>query len=187
MSELIEAGSKVVIVKRNDETDSDHIKVGTDCTLVEVDETDVEGLPYLVVLDGQEGNSGFNSEWLAEDQIEATTQKLTRRQKRVGIYASAVSRWGAKAQIEMLLEESLELALATRKFLRKGTQQSESDLAEGIADVEIMIEQIKEYAGPEFKKRVAYTKRSKLRRLQNRIKESKIKPIHFKNEQWQDK
>lgn len=91
------------------------------------------------------------------------------------IYVDAIKTWGVRAQLEMLQEEATELALAVRKFIRKRTEECEANLAEEIADVEIMIEQIKECAGTEFQKKVSYTKRSKLRKLKNRLLKGKPK------------
>lgn len=98
----------------------------------------------------------------------------SRKENRLKIYVDAITTWGIKAQLEMLQEEATELALATRKFIRKATEEREADLAEEIADVEIMIEQIKECAGTDFQKKVGYTKRSKLRRLKNRLAEGRF-------------
>ncbi len=56
----------------------------------------------------------------------------------------ALGRWGTTAQLEMLMEECMELALATRKMLRYGNNEvTRQDLYSEIADVYIMIEQIK--------------------------------------------
>lgn len=55
---------------------------------------------------------------------------------------SAIIKWGDNAQLEMLQEEATELALACRKWLRKGDIEEYQNLAEEIADVEILIDQI---------------------------------------------
>ena len=55
--------------------------------------------------------------------------------------------YGEKTQLDQLIEESAELIVATRKFIRKPSIATISDVAEEIADVEIMIEQIKYLAG----------------------------------------
>lgn len=55
----------------------------------------------------------------------------------------AIDTWGEQSQLEMLQEESTELALAARKFIRVQNDERFQNLASEIADVEIMINQIK--------------------------------------------
>lgn len=62
---------------------------------------------------------------------------------REGIYKRAIEEWGEKAQYEMAQEEATELALAIRKYIRKKDDDSYVDMISEIADMEIMIEQIK--------------------------------------------
>lgn len=59
------------------------------------------------------------------------------------LYERTIKTWGEKSQFEMAQEEATELALAVRKFIRKGNDKTFQDLAGEIADVEIMIEQMK--------------------------------------------
>ena len=59
------------------------------------------------------------------------------------ILQSAIDTWGFDAQCEMILEESIELALALQKMKRvRGDKQQKFDnLIDGLADVKIMIRQ----------------------------------------------
>ena len=90
--------------------------------------------------------------------------------RREGIYKKAISTWGETAQYEMAQEESTELALAVRKHIRKNDDHSYSNLVEEIADVEIMIEQIKmmnrQYG---IEKEIEFQKLEKLHRLNDRL------------------
>ncbi|SHG28116.1 nucleoside triphosphate pyrophosphohydrolase family protein [Flavobacterium johnsoniae] len=55
----------------------------------------------------------------------------------------AVEIWGQRSQIEMAQEEATELALACRKFIRVISDENFQNLGSEIADVEIMISQLK--------------------------------------------
>ena len=56
----------------------------------------------------------------------------------------AVSLWGIQAQLDMAVEEASELIKAICKLKRSGASlEAVSAVAEEIADVEIMIEQLK--------------------------------------------
>lgn len=61
------------------------------------------------------------------------------------LYRQAVGKWGLSLQMGMLMEECAELIQATHKVLRKGDvdQETWNKLAEEMADVEIMLEQLK--------------------------------------------
>jgi len=82
-----------------------------------------------------------------------------------------IETYGHKAQLEMLNEEATELALATRKVLRKNDGQSWTDLNGEIADVEIMIEQYK-IMYPNNIVDIENIKQFKLNRLKERIEEA---------------
>ena len=58
------------------------------------------------------------------------------------LYEGAVEQWGNDAQIDMIQEECLELALAIRKYRRKPTQETYDHMCEELADVIIMVEQV---------------------------------------------
>ena len=85
----------------------------------------------------------------------------------------AISRWGEQAQINMLHEEIGELMQAVNKLMRSDSKNygtRREDLIEEVADVEIMLEQIKlmvsGHAG------VHSAKITKLKRLQDRLDET---------------
>ena len=59
------------------------------------------------------------------------------------ILKAAIKKWGKRVQLEMAQEEATELALACRKFIRVQNEKNFNNIAEEIADVEIMIYQIK--------------------------------------------
>lgn len=94
------------------------------------------------------------------------------------ILEKAIQTYRPISQIEMLMEESIELSLAVRKFLRsrKGNDEESiirlSDVFSEIADVEIMIEQFK-MMFPTAEKGIESFKTSKLNRLENRLKNGK--------------
>jgi NTP pyrophosphatase (non-canonical NTP hydrolase) len=84
------------------------------------------------------------------------------------ILHKAIDAWGANAQIELIEEECLELALALQKLKRK--RGSEIDkynaIIDEIADVKIMIEQAQIiFSQDEINKRVDY----KMNRLRERL------------------
>lgn len=58
------------------------------------------------------------------------------------IYQKAIDTWGERAQLEMLQEESTELALATRKYIRTPNDENMTALVSEVADVKIMLEQL---------------------------------------------
>ena len=57
------------------------------------------------------------------------------------LYAVAIVKWGAEAQLLMASEESTELSLAIHHYLRG--RADKGHIAEEIADVELMLDQIK--------------------------------------------
>lgn len=97
------------------------------------------------------------------------------RGERKRLYKKAIEKWGVSLQLVMLMEESAELIQATSKVLRKGDKENSvwRKLAEEIADVEIMIEQIKICAKlKEFAKLVEIEKHDKLLRLKEMLEKS---------------
>jgi len=59
------------------------------------------------------------------------------------IYLAAFRKWGFEAQHRQLMEECAELIQATNKYLNLPTEETVASFVEELADVEIMIEQIK--------------------------------------------
>jgi len=59
-------------------------------------------------------------------------------------FAQSIEKWGIVSQILMLAEESGELTVAALHYVRNKKQvEAEDHLAEEIADVELMIDEIK--------------------------------------------
>lgn len=97
--------------------------------------------------------------------------------KNTHIYEAAINKWGRHAQLNMLLEESIELAMAARKLVRasedinvsaKEYERRKNDLAGEAADVTIMLEQMM-YIFPEMEAKISTIKDEKLARLLKRI------------------
>ena len=84
----------------------------------------------------------------------------------------AAELWGVEPQIRMLQEESTELSLAAGKMCRhfrsKDAHIRFLNLAEEIADVEIMIEQMHIFF-PHLQELISAQKLRKLNRLEERI------------------
>ena len=60
------------------------------------------------------------------------------------IYAAAVDQWGEDSQVDIALEELAECSLATSKlFKRQYTKSRYHDLASEMADVRIVLEQLR--------------------------------------------
>lgn len=85
------------------------------------------------------------------------------------LYDKALELWGSEAQALMLAEESCELAVAIHHLVRYGGGTELDAVAEEIADVQIMIEQLL-FALPALYGDVESARRRKLERLERRIK-----------------
>jgi len=83
------------------------------------------------------------------------------------IYKQALDKWGATTQILMLFEEMSELQNAMCKVMRG--RASFLETAEEIADVEIMIGQMKTLF--DIEKEVENWKKNKIERLAKRLKD----------------
>lgn len=83
------------------------------------------------------------------------------------LYQKTIAKWGVEAQVDMLQEECIELALAIRKFRRDPSPERFSDFCEELADVIIMTEQMQEI--PNIINSAMLHKNKKLSRLKNRI------------------
>ena len=82
---------------------------------------------------------------------------------------AALIKWGMNAQLDMLNEECLECALAVNNYKRR-KKDSFTKLLEEMADVEIMLEQIKHIlciGGDKFEFRTQKAK--KIKRLKERL------------------
>ena len=82
----------------------------------------------------------------------------------IEIYKSAITKYGEYAQIDMVIEEMAELTQALSKYKRGKLHNVEEE----IADVEIMLEQMRLIFDS---KKVDEIKRSKIVRLDKRVKE----------------
>jgi NTP pyrophosphatase (non-canonical NTP hydrolase) len=83
------------------------------------------------------------------------------------LYAKALLKWGLDAQLDMAQEECAELIMAINK-LRRSKYRRKSFVAEEIADVRIMINQI--VLGLEIQKQVDKFNDLKMARLERRLK-----------------
>ena len=82
------------------------------------------------------------------------------------VYRAAFERWGVEAQLRMAVEECAELSEAICHYFRgRCTRQT---LAEEVADVEIMMEQLRAIIGEDL---VSEVKNKKLKRLEERLSE----------------
>lgn len=88
------------------------------------------------------------------------------------IYERALEKWGHLSQLEMAQEEATELALAVRKHIRKNNEETFMAMCNEIADVEIMIEQLKGMF-LSCDENVERFKKFKLERLAKRIEEDR--------------
>lgn len=82
----------------------------------------------------------------------------------------ALDHWGVESQIAMVAEESAELAAAAMHLLRHSrTGDAEAEFCDEMADVEIMLDQMK-VAG--YAKGIAAAKAKKMDRLEARLNTS---------------
>jgi len=85
------------------------------------------------------------------------------------IYIRALNLWGNVAQINMAIEECAELIVKLAKSDRRKNGVTVGEIAEEIADVEIMMAQLRIVFGDE---NVERAKNKKLTRLEERVKYS---------------
>jgi len=83
------------------------------------------------------------------------------------LYEKAIETWGEQAQIDVLGEECSELSAEMSRVMRGRTDEEE--LAEEIADVEIMIEQMRRMLDEST---IEKAKVQKLKRLRSRLLEA---------------
>ena len=85
------------------------------------------------------------------------------------VYQQAINKWGLPCQLDILKEELAELIVAISHYQRRKTN-SFNEMCGEIADVEIMLAQIKLAVLVGLDKRnVAVAKTAKLKRLKERI------------------
>jgi len=83
------------------------------------------------------------------------------------IYRRALNLWGNIAQINMAIEECAELIVKLSKSDRRSNGVTVKEITEEIADVEIMMAQLRIIFGDET---VEKAKNKKLTRLEERVK-----------------
>ena len=83
----------------------------------------------------------------------------------------AISKWGENKQTDMLHEEIGELLQAINKHKRKNSLENRENLLEEIADVEIMLEQLKLIVAGSAHSAVEDYKERKLERLREKLSE----------------
>lgn len=86
---------------------------------------------------------------------------------RKALYSQAKEKWGVNNQMDMVIEECAELIQAINKFKRNRTDLTLKYLFGEIADVEIMVEQLKEIL--QNNQAINDIKNEKLKRLEQRI------------------
>ena len=87
------------------------------------------------------------------------------------IYIQALNKWGKHSQVDMAIEEMSELTKALLKERRHGSDIGITHkICEEIADVEIMIEQLRMMY---FSKNIDKYKEEKLKMLQVMVKKDK--------------
>ena len=91
---------------------------------------------------------------------------------RAEIFRETVKKWGVGLQFDTLIEEMAELTKAIIKYKRNSNAGS---LLEEIADVEIMLEQIRSIFGAETNKVIDIHKADKLNRVENLLMKEKTK------------
>ena len=89
------------------------------------------------------------------------------------VYKLALEKWGRQAQLGMAIEEMAELIQALNKFNRG--KVSLDSISEEIADVEIMMEQLKEIFGNSTS--VNLIKIEKINRLKALLQSAKTKEV----------
>lgn len=91
------------------------------------------------------------------------------------LYAKAINHWGPYNQLYMVIEEASELIKALCKANRRGLPALKDDIAEEMADMEIMLGQLHvlmRMEDPEFEQGFAIIKAKKFARLRGIVEET---------------
>jgi len=88
----------------------------------------------------------------------------------MNIFEETIALWGCEAQLKMAIEETLELSHAILKFMRNSNDITIEKIEEEVADVEIMMKQLRLIFNS---KKITKWKATKKRRLQKRIERAK--------------
>lgn len=90
------------------------------------------------------------------------------------VFKRALQTWGGQAQMLMVVEEMSELTREILKNVNRG-KDNVAAIVEETADVEIMLEQLKENYG--IAERVAVYKAEKLKQIERRLNELDKKTV----------
>lgn len=108
-----------------------------------------------------------------QEEIRTRGVKETMTDDCKNVYKLALEKWGRQAQLGMAIEEMAELIQAINKFSRG--KVSVDSISEEIADVEIMMEQLKEiFANKTY---VNLVKIKKINRLKELLQMTKAKEV----------
>ncbi len=94
--------------------------------------------------------------------------KFLPEKKKPTVFMRAITKWGIPAQARQAMEECGELIVALNKYFFRDSLYKEA-LAEEVADVEIMCQQIREIIGHDLVDSIA---RKKINRLKERLDET---------------
>lgn len=95
-------------------------------------------------------------------------------EKEKELYKKAIDHWGIPAQLKVATEESAELIVEIVKYQRSVNGSTINSIAQEVADVEIMMDQLKVVFN--FEDMVEKLKKVKLERLEQLIKNAKKEP-----------
>ena len=90
------------------------------------------------------------------------------------VYETAVMLWGVDSQVKMLFEEMAELTQAVCKYFRKPSSETFTHINEEMADVEIMLAQMRVMFGNEATDRY---KAKKLARLEGLVNDESARQV----------
>lgn len=99
------------------------------------------------------------------DILDKQNEEELKNSEKELIYLAALNRYGLSAQIDMVFEEFSELQKELCKYKRG--KSNRADIAEEIADCQIMLEQMIQFFG--LGKNVEEIKASKIMRLKERL------------------
>lgn len=84
------------------------------------------------------------------------------------LFKRCIAKWGTRNQFDQANEEMAELMIELHK-IRRGRAVGLNDLASEVADVSIMLDQIRVVYGPDFEEVVAIQREHKIKRLEGRV------------------
>jgi len=98
-------------------------------------------------------------------------KEITDYEKRRELYEKALEKWGADSQVDMLIEEMAELTQVLLHIRRENRDVTVEELSDEIADVEIMLEQVKVITSCDYLVEASFEK--KLKKLKKYLKAEK--------------